>query len=191
MATNRQTLKKVAWNEAYSVGDRTLDAQHKKLIDMINALADGHRTLWSISSAEKLAEILSDMFDYTVIHLKDEEDYMQGIGYPKLLAHRAAHDEFIETMAMFNMKSISGFLSFPEVHRFLIDWLFNHTLTLDMEYRSYAEVRANFNSIHITPPPTMLLKLPRIGFLMPTRLQDLAESATLTGPLNPELRTNE
>lgn len=142
MINNRQELTKIAWTEAYSVGNHALDAQHKNLIAMINELAECHRTLGTSSPPEALARILGGLFDYTCDHFDAEDAYMGSIGYPLRLAHREEHSKFIETMAFFNLDSLSGLVDFPDVHRFLVDWLFEHIMTSDMQYRLHAETMA-------------------------------------------------
>ena len=139
MTTPRQALKKVAWTEAYSVGSPSLDAQHKKLIDMINALADGYSTLWSTTSAEKLAEILSDMFDYTSVHFQAEEALLKRIAFPDFPAHEAEHAEFVGKMALYCTQATNGVLDATGVHQYLKNWLVHHILQSDMQYRRHIE----------------------------------------------------
>ena len=133
-----QVLESVVWNDAYSVGVAALDAQHKTLIGMINRLADCHAAS-SCGSSGAFHEVLSRMFDYTQVHLKAEEDYLQRIGYPQFEAHRSEHTAFIEKMGSFNMAASEDIQDEAAVHRYLKDWWLSHILESDMQYRLFAE----------------------------------------------------
>jgi hemerythrin len=133
-----QALESVVWHDAYSVGVAALDAQHMTLIGMINRLADCHAARSSGSSGA-FHEVLSRMFDYTQVHLKAEEDYLQRIGYPQFEAHRSEHTAFIEKMGTFNMAAAEDIQDEAAVHRYLKDWWLSHILESDMQYRLFAE----------------------------------------------------
>ena len=132
-----QVLESVVWNDAYSVGVAALDAQHKTLVGMINRLADCHAAR-SCGSSGAFHEVLSRMFDYTQVHLKAEEDYLQRIGYPQFEAHRSEHTAFIEKMGAFNMAASEDIQDEAAVHRYLKDWWLSHILESDMQYRTFA-----------------------------------------------------
>jgi hemerythrin-like metal-binding protein len=138
MAPAAQALESVVWHDAYSVGVAAMDAQHMTLIGMINRLADCHAARSSGSSGA-FHEVLSRMFDYTQVHLKAEEDYLQRIGYPQFEAHRSEHTAFIEKMGAFNMAASEDIQDEAAVHRYLKDWWLSHILESDMQYRAFAE----------------------------------------------------
>ena len=131
-------LESVVWNDSYSVGVPALDDQHKKLVGMINRLADCHAAR-SNGSSGAFHEVLSRMFDYTQVHFKDEEDYLQRIGYPRLADHKTEHAAFVGKMAAFSMAASEGIQDEAAVHRYLKAWLLSHILESDMQYRSFVE----------------------------------------------------
>lgn len=130
-------LQRIAWVDAYSVGIDDLDAQNKRLIDIINALADRHASMVSTGVSGSLAEILSAIFDYFQSHFKTEEYYMRGGGYPRAQEHCRMHDACIEKIAVFNFKALSGVVFPADVHRFLIDWWVTHILIADMSFKNF------------------------------------------------------
>jgi hemerythrin-like metal-binding protein len=133
-----QALECVAWNDSYSVGVAELDAQHKKLVGMINRLADCHAAR-SCESSAAFHEVLSRMFDYSQVHFKAEEDYLHRIGYPQLAEQKIEHAAFVGKMAAFSMAASEGVQDTAAVHRYLKTWLLAHILESDMQYRSFAE----------------------------------------------------
>jgi hemerythrin-like metal-binding protein/PAS domain S-box-containing protein len=127
-------LEKVTWTDAYSVGVAEMDEQHKKLVGMINQLADCHvgrdRT-----SSEVFHQVLRAMFDYTQVHFMAEEAYLQEIGYPQRAAHTGEHDAFVEKMTAYSMAAADGMDDCAGVYRYLKEWLLTHILSSDMKYR--------------------------------------------------------
>jgi hemerythrin-like metal-binding protein len=139
-----QTLQKIVWSEAYSVGVVELDDQHRRLISMINQLADfqrsslaaGNANARDVSSAA-LHEILSDVFDYTRYHFKAEEDYLSRIGYPDTARHASQHAAFVEKISAFSIASSNGVLESVKMHRYLLEWLMDHILESDLHYGKF------------------------------------------------------
>jgi hemerythrin len=84
-------------------------------------------------------EVLSRMFDYTQLHFKDEEAYLQRIGYPRLARHEGEHATFVEKITNFSIAAEAGVQDQAAVHRYLKVWLQSHILESDMQYRDFAE----------------------------------------------------
>ena len=120
-----------------------MDAQHKKLIIMINQLADCWRASQnnggSAGSAGAYHELLTGLFDYTQRHFKDEEDYLHKIGYPLITAHENEHAAFIEKVAAVSLAASDGVIDMVGVHEYLKSWLLGHILKSDMHYRHFLE----------------------------------------------------
>jgi hemerythrin-like metal-binding protein/PAS domain S-box-containing protein len=139
-ARDESPLDRVVWSEAYSVGVAEMDNQHKKLVEMINRLADS-RAVRGDELAVAFHALLSDMFDYTQSHFKAEEDYLRSIGYPQLAAQQREHEAFVEKMAAFSVAAAEGSSDRAGMHRYLKDWLLSHIVTADMQYRRFVEER--------------------------------------------------
>ncbi|OIP55329.1 MAG: non-heme iron protein, hemerythrin family [Helicobacteraceae bacterium CG2_30_36_10] len=88
--------EKVHWKESYSVGIRLVDHQHKKLFDLVNRLYDLED---NVNIKEQIREILYAFREYTIVHFKDEEDYMKDIGYPELNNQKQLHKDIIESLS--------------------------------------------------------------------------------------------
>jgi hemerythrin-like metal-binding protein/PAS domain S-box-containing protein len=131
-------LEKVVWKETYSVGVPAMDAQHKKLVNMINQLADCHAER-GVGASGCFQEILSAMFDYTQVHFKSEEAYLQKIGYPQLAAHEKEHQVFLEKATALSMVSLDGVQDSAGLYDYLKTWLLDHILRSDMQYRFFVE----------------------------------------------------
>lgn len=77
------------WNDAYNVGDETMDAQHKAIMELfhetLNALGDGGQ----IKAARQL---YGKLMDHIRIHFATEENIMCEVGYPDFQRHQQEHN---------------------------------------------------------------------------------------------------
>ena len=91
-----QNNQKIPWDNAYSIGIKLIDTQHKHLFDLVNKLyvLEGNSNI-----KEQIRQILYEFNDYTVTHFKDEEEYMASISFPELENHKMLHKAIIETLA--------------------------------------------------------------------------------------------
>lgn len=122
----------ISWKNEYSVGVADIDADHKKLISMINQL---HLAMQSDRGQHTIKTIIDDMLAYAKIHFTKEEGYMRKAGYLGLLKHFGEHELFLEKAQDLKQRSAQGeFVLSLEVVQFLSDWLSSHILESDMQY---------------------------------------------------------
>lgn len=85
-------MARLEWNNRLPVNVREIDAQHKKLVDMVNGLQDAMKA----GKAETiLLRIVEEMKQYAASHFGLEERYMRDNGYPEYLTHKSEHDKFV------------------------------------------------------------------------------------------------
>ena len=80
----------IEWKPSYSVGNQTLDAQHKVLIDLINNLDKESRREGMIGQA------FEDLDNYVREHFRHEEGLLREANYPDLDSHLRDHAAFEE-----------------------------------------------------------------------------------------------
>ncbi len=124
------------WNETLSVGVKTLDDDHKKLVDMINELVDG---ITSNRRQESLSQILDKLIHYTRFHFRREEEYFARTGYTAAAHHASEHRELIRQVTDLQARFRSGGASLLslEVMKFLKEWLVHHIMVEDKNYRAH------------------------------------------------------
>jgi len=88
--------EKVHWEDSYSIGIKEIDDQHKKLFDLVNKLYDLED---NENIKEDMREILYAFRDYTIVHFKDEEEYMRSIAYPELEKHKKKHERIVNSLS--------------------------------------------------------------------------------------------
>ena len=123
------------WEEAFSVGIREIDQQHRKLVDMLNDL---YEALKKGEGRETLGKVLSDLVSYTKTHFATEERLMKLHGYPDFPTHKEKHEKITEMVLQYVEKYQSGEMKSPiEIGNFLKDWLKKHILQTDMAYSPF------------------------------------------------------
>ncbi|MDD6056388.1 MAG: hemerythrin family protein [Helicobacter sp.] len=124
----------IEWDDAYSIHNAHIDAQHKKLFDLTKqayAMVN-HRV-----SAEEIRAVLVEFFGYIKEHFRDEETYMQAIDYPRLAEHKKIHNEITQSMVLL-IKEVKNANDMKE--KLLIiakKWLLEHILKEDMKIEKY------------------------------------------------------
>ena len=127
------------WSDEFSVHHEIIDQQHQTLFVLAHK---AYRVANSPSSANEVKTILTEFFDYMKTHFRDEEQYMQIIGYPRLEEHRKIHRKIVAEMA--DMVQHIGSI---EVLKEMIatiakDWLLTHILQEDMLIEKYRKESA-------------------------------------------------
>lgn len=119
----------ISWSNMLSTGVSEQDAQHKKLIDLINQLNDA---MQAGKGADVLGKVLSELVNYTVFHFGYEEKLMAQHKYEDTAAHKAEHLKFVQTAGDLKKKFDSGSAVISvEIMNFLRDWLTSHIMKTD------------------------------------------------------------
>lgn len=130
-------MDKIVWTADYSVGVDLMDSQHRRIIDLVNRLIDGHGTE---NDAEVVAETISKMLQYTREHFASEETLLLQYEYPACDDHRNLHRKFLKDAIQFNtavMLKVDG--TSTKLLEYLRDWWIDHILIEDMKYRRFFE----------------------------------------------------
>lgn len=126
----------IEWSNELSVGIDSVDEQHKKLVNMINALNDAKLTG---GSNELLGKIFSGLAAYTQKHFAYEENMFAEYGYSDSVEHKKQHNELIAQVVELKekfMENPQGTMN-DELMLFLKRWLTNHIMRTDKEYSEF------------------------------------------------------
>jgi hemerythrin-like metal-binding protein len=83
------------WNDDFSVGDATIDGDHRKLFMLVDEV---HLRIEQGDGKAVLGELCDTLIRDTREHLTREEVFMQGVGYPDFPTHKQCHNKLIETV---------------------------------------------------------------------------------------------
>lgn len=120
------------WNKCYLTGLKSVDDQHRSLVDIINQFSD-KMTSQDICNVD-LTALYSKLANYATYHFKEEEQLMKssGIDPRHIRRHEEAHHHFLEEIAdLFNTIETGGIEQARFLLKFLIQWLAFHILGID------------------------------------------------------------
>jgi len=119
----------MTWGPMLQIGYGDIDAQHKRLVEIVNALDEAMRTG---KGRDVVAKVLSELIKYTQFHFAFEEKLMDKYGIGSSAAHKAEHRKLIADVGAFKGKFDTGAASVTtELMAFLRNWLSNHILKTD------------------------------------------------------------
>lgn len=123
------------WNDSYSVKVALCDAQHKKLFEIINELAEAMR---SGRGQEVVSKTIGELLQYTRTHFQQEEALLQKSGYSELGPHQEMHRKFIADVEALDRQTQQGHTANSvQVLTLLRDWLLNHIQKTDKAYSAH------------------------------------------------------
>ena len=127
------------WQDDYLTHIAELDAQHLKLVELINNLYTDLVKSQNIDQKQSyIVETLEELIDYSYYHFEAEEKLMLQYDYPGYALHKEEHERFKVQVAQFMKEQREGtrILSFP-ILVFLKDWLVSHVIATDKQYGPY------------------------------------------------------
>jgi len=129
----------IQWTPNLSVGVKHIDDQHKVWFEKANELFEAGKER---RASEYISQMLEFLDEYTKYHFKDEEAYMEKIGYPGLEAQKKAHASFIDELAKLKSeyaKSGGNLLVILNANKMVVDWLTNHIKHMDKQIGDYVK----------------------------------------------------
>ncbi len=125
----------LVWQEKYSVGNKEIDNQHKKLFGIINVL---QRYVKENRGEEIIVDVIAKLISYALYHFNTEERYFDIYNYEYTEEHKKEHQIFIDKVESFKEEYvITGEKSklSQKVLDFLNDWIVSHLLDEDAKYK--------------------------------------------------------
>ncbi len=121
----------------YLTGIELLDKEHTRLFELTEETYEALQDVFSQDKTAKLTHLVSELINYTRIHFSHEEAYQQSINYPYIAEHAAQHRQFEDSLASLDLDELENDLEaqkevIQNLLDFLINWLVNHILKVDM-----------------------------------------------------------
>ncbi len=117
------------YTTALSCNHNDIDAEHKKLIDLVNMLHDAMKTG---KGRDVIGKVLTSLIDYTATHFANEEKLMSSIGYPGLYQQKREHTELLKQANDLKAKYGKGETAISmDTMTFLQKWLTDHIMVSD------------------------------------------------------------
>lgn len=125
------------WSDKeYGLDVSEMDAEHKTLIEKMNLL---YEAADNKEPFERLQFLVDDLADYTVQHFRDEEAFMESIGFPGLDTHKIIHEQLLKQFGEHVAKFQQSQNLSEDFFGFLKVWLSAHIRGIDMKYSDFSK----------------------------------------------------
>lgn len=117
----------------YYTGIDFIDQEHSRLFEIANECYELLMNQFIPDKYDYIMEVLQQLKDYTRYHFKHEEEYMEGIGYKRLLSQKVAHNDFIDKLDNIDFNAIDENQKavLLDLLDFLNTWLVEHIYKKD------------------------------------------------------------
>lgn len=127
------------WEASMDTGIEAIDAQHRKIVELINTLDQAAQQ----HDRHSALGVLEELEQYTLNHFSFEEFLMENGGYPAFESHRQVHQRFAGRIAEYRQRCAKG----EDITRKLLYdlkvWLTNHIQRDDQDYAPYVKKKLN------------------------------------------------
>lgn len=131
------------WADDLVIDHGPIDADHLKLVGLVNEL---HTATSEGRGMEIVGNILDQLIDYTVEHLRREEAHMAEVHFPNLERHKLGHQKFIDDLHALQKKFEAGSITVAsQLSTVLRDWLSLHIRRGDKEILNFIKKTATQN----------------------------------------------
>lgn len=124
------------FTDEFITGIDLIDDEHRQLFALVNEVHKLVNDEFIFDKYDEIMHILTELKNYTEMHFRDEEAYMEKINYADLDAQRRAHNAFIDKLVDINYEELENLDEHQQeylldVLDFLAKWLINHILKMD------------------------------------------------------------
>jgi hemerythrin-like metal-binding protein len=123
------------WTDEMNIGDPLIDGQHRQIFALLSAFNDR-------MTPEDIARAVAFMARYATTHFRDEEAFMERVGYPLLDEQKHEHLLFMSKVAVFSEQDTHAITLHIGLATFLTRWLKHHILTEIVEFKRHLKNRA-------------------------------------------------
>lgn len=117
----------------YYTGIEFIDQEHSRLFEFANEAYELLTNEFIPDKYDYILHLVEELRDYTKYHFQHEEEYMNSIGYRRILSQKVAHNDFIEKIENIDLSTMDenqkGTLL--ELLDFLTNWLIEHIYKSD------------------------------------------------------------
>lgn len=119
----------IEWSEHFETGVASVDAQHRRLIELANELGDAIVE----KNESRCDHFCAELGRYALEHFANEEECMTRAGVtPSAVAHHhARHASFGTDLDRIRRAALPNREKLKAIHRFTLSWLTYHILQED------------------------------------------------------------
>ncbi|HYG89130.1 MAG TPA: hemerythrin family protein [Azospirillum sp.] len=130
-------MSAIAWRRQLSVGQPSIDEDHKHLIEYLNELDAALNA--GVYLPARVAKTLMKLLEYTQQHFRREEQIMETVRFPKLEDHKRQHQKAVKAISdLSNVFAREPTRANGErIYAFTADWLVTHIIMEDTRIAPY------------------------------------------------------
>lgn len=133
--------KQIAWDDRLTIDGDAIDADHKKIIEIINRFL---AKVGNFESAAELVGILEDLQTEAHDHFRREEELQRIIKFPERDIHFTEHQRLsakLEKLIDESRPTGGSYVNVMgnKVADFIHEWLFSHILKSDMKMKPFVK----------------------------------------------------
>lgn len=119
--------------DEYLTGIELIDKEHKRLFEIADEAYQILHNEFIPDKYDNMCDILDKLKEYTLMHFEHEEQYMEEIGYSKILSQKVQHHEFREKLDAVDLNDVDKDpeAALQDILTFLTEWLVDHIMHLD------------------------------------------------------------
>lgn len=119
----------IEWKPEFSVGNDSVDHEHRELIILINSLHAGIR---EGAGRDNVAAVLGEIYAQIAAHFALEEKFMRDAGYADFAPHKEDHESLLDQLAdiIYEVEGGGGFAE-DDLSSRLNRWFSEHFRTHD------------------------------------------------------------
>lgn len=126
------------WDSSLDVGVNKMNDEHQQILSLMNRIYDARE---AGQTGPDIITLLERLGQVTIDHFRDEEAYMEKIGYPGITSHKLIHKDLLDKFTAFASEIRANGGEVPEKFlTFLKLWLSAHIRGIDMKYGPKAEL---------------------------------------------------
>ncbi|MBU2646204.1 bacteriohemerythrin [bacterium] len=122
----------ISWDDSYSVHVESIDAQHKKIMSLLNDL---HRISITDAGDQQLEAALTSLLEYTRAHFHYEESFLEKFHFPFVKSHQEKHAGFFTAIERIKKELLNGRgKNNKKLINYMVTWLKYHIVSEDKQY---------------------------------------------------------
>ena len=129
----------IEWEEQYELGIKSIDDQHKELVNIINRLASLLvEAKQDVDIYDEVVNVVEALNKYTIYHFKYEENLFDKFSYENSDKHKEEHSKLVNEIIELDLSSFdeNQVKHTNDLLKFLITWLFKHISGSDFLYKN-------------------------------------------------------
>ncbi|NLL77530.1 MAG: hemerythrin family protein [Clostridiales bacterium] len=119
--------------DEYLTGIEQIDNEHRVLFEIAEEIYQLCVNEFVPDKYDHITNLIQRLKDYSAMHFKNEEDYMESIQYKRMFTQKIQHDNFIRKLDNMDLEIVDQNQEqiIKDLLKFVTDWLIEHILETD------------------------------------------------------------